>query len=76
MAVIRIEWLSDSNDCDQCGGGYADGARVFIDGKLKLNLEPAAACYGSTKDWDREAVFKLIIEELGHTLAYGYGGDW
>lgn len=66
---IQIEWLSDYSDCETCGGNYADGARVTIDGVTieKLYLEPVAHCYGGTH-YDREDVFKRIIEHLGHIV--------
>lgn len=70
MSCIRIEWLSDANDCDQCGGGYAEGAQVFIDGELALDLQPVATCFGSDGNWDMADVYRLILEHLGHTLSH------
>lgn len=68
MKGIKIEWLSDSNECDQCGGGYADGAKVWIDGKLEIELIPQAACYGSTQDWTAEDVYRAILGKLGYKI--------
>lgn len=69
MTDIRIEWLTDDSDCDQagCSGGWAEGARVYFDGDLTLNLEPIAACFGSIS-YDREEVFAHILAKLGHNL--------
>lgn len=69
MTDIRIEWLTASTDCDHagCSGGYSEGARVYFDGKLALDLEPVASCYGGTF-YDQEQVFSLILAELGHNL--------
>ena len=69
MTDIRIEWLSDCNDCDQagCSGGYADGARVYFDGGLALDLEPVASCFGGIS-YDQEQVFGMILAKLGHNL--------
>lgn len=64
---IKIEWLSDYSDCETCGGNYADGARVTIDGEVALDLEPAAHCYGGTH-YDERDVFKRILEHLGHEV--------
>jgi hypothetical protein len=70
MPKIEIEWLSDSNDCDQCGGGYADGARVTLDGELLLELIPRASCFGSTDDWSEAAVHDAILRALGYEVSY------
>lgn len=69
MTDIRIEWLSASSDCDQagCSGGYSEGARVWFDGELALDLPPEPSCYGSTF-YDQEQVFGLILAKLGHNL--------
>jgi hypothetical protein len=69
MTYIRIEWLSASTDCDQagCSGGYSEGARVYFDGELALDLEPEPSCYGRTS-YDQEQVFGLILTKLGHSL--------
>jgi hypothetical protein len=67
MSNITIEWLSDDNDCDTCGTSYAYGAHVRIDGVLVLELNPVAHCYSGT-NYEREEVFKAILEYLGHTV--------
>ena len=69
MTNIRIEWLSDVSDCDQagCSGGYSEGARVYFDGELVLDLKPVASCYGSTF-YAQEQVFGIILAKLGHNL--------
>ncbi|PJT22679.1 hypothetical protein CN884_11925 [Ochrobactrum sp. 30A/1000/2015] len=42
---ISIEWLGDTHDCETCGPSWAEGARVYIDGLLVLDLQPSAHCY-------------------------------
>ena len=64
---IRIEWLSDDYDCETCGVSFAEGARVFIDGALAFELEPVAHCYDGAH-YDQEAVFRRILEHLGHEV--------
>ena len=73
--TINIEWLSDYTDCDQagCSGGYSEGAIVTKDGKPFLSLIPAASCFGGDH-WDRDEVFRLILNELGYDLTTEYGG--
>lgn len=71
MAVtdIRIEWLSDSTDCDEagCSGGYSEGAKVYFDGKLALDLSPEASCFDGVH-YDTDEVFSRILAALGHNL--------
>jgi len=65
---IKIEWLSTSSDCDQCGGNYADGARVTLDGKPLLELIPRASCFGSEDDWERDEVLLRTLRALGYEV--------
>jgi hypothetical protein len=69
MTNIRIEWMTDSSDCDQagCSGGYAEGAKVYFDDKLTLDMSPKADCFGGV-DYDKEDIFSRILAELGHKL--------
>ena len=64
---IRIEWLSDDYDCETCGASFAEGARVFIDGALAIELVPVAHCYDGTS-YDQENVLRRILEHLGHEV--------
>lgn len=68
MSTISIEWLYDHFDCDDCGLSYAEGARVMVDGELALDLQPRAHCYGG-EHYDESAVYRRILEHLGHTVA-------
>lgn len=70
MARIEIEWVSDWNDCEQCGGNYANGALVRIDGAEPegLDLAPVSACYDGTH-YDREEVYRRILAHLGNEVA-------
>jgi len=69
MTNIRIEWLDDSYDCDQagCSGGYAEGAKVYFDDKLTLDMSPTAACFGGIH-YSQQDVLSRIFAELGHNL--------
>lgn len=62
--IIDIEWLKDDHECDTCGWDYAEGARVSINGRSVLDLEPSAHCFDSN-DWNFSDVMALIILELG-----------
>lgn len=69
MTNIRIEWLDDSTDCDQAGccGGYAEGAKVYFDDKLAIDMSPKADCFGGV-NYRSEDVLSRIFAELGHNL--------
>lgn len=67
MARIKIEWLADNHDCETCGPTWAEGARVTIDGKRVLELEPHAYCYDGT-DYNESQVLRKIIEVLGYVI--------
>ncbi len=73
MTDIRIEWMTDSSDCDQagCSGGYSEGARVYFDGELVLDLSPVATCFGGIS-YDTEEVFGCILAKLGHNLGISH----
>lgn len=68
---IKIEWLSDSYECDTCGVSFADGARVTIDGDKDRSFEliPVAHCFGGDH-WTSEEVYQKIIQHLGWDIEY------
>jgi len=67
MGTIKVEWLNDDHDCEICGSSYADGARVWLDGDLILELEPVAHCYES-RHYDEADVYRRILEWMGHRI--------
>lgn len=68
MSIITIEWLSDTYDgCETCGTSWAEGARVFIDGEMALDMSPSAYCFGGAH-YDQSDVYERILRHLGHTV--------
>lgn len=67
MSTIRIEWLSDSHDCETCGFSGAEGASVFRDDKELVDLRPHAYCFDGAS-YDKEEVYVRILEALGHEI--------
>lgn len=65
--VVKIKWLWVVGDCDSCGSGYAEGARVTLNGEPLLELTPVATCFGGD-DWSAADVYRLIIEKLGYQV--------
>ena len=69
--TIKIEWLSDDNDCEQCGYNYSYGARVWLEGAKFLELIPSASCFGGNH-WDESDVYKEIFDKLGYRVEMEY----
>jgi hypothetical protein len=67
MNNIKIEWLDDESDCDDCGATYARGANVWFGEQLLLELAPSAGCCGSD-DWSESEVYKEILYKLGYDI--------
>lgn len=64
---IEIEWSNDEYCCDDCGPTWATGAVVKFDGEVVIDEPALAHCYGGVSI-SEEAVYRLIIEKLGHTV--------
>lgn len=69
MSNLKIEWLSDSSDCETCGSAWAGGAVVtdLDSGNVVLELLPIASCFGGD-DWSESDVFRELLKVLGHTV--------
>lgn len=61
---VKIEWSTDSHECDDCGTSFATGAIVRVDDVVILNVPAIAHCYTSTH-LETEDVYKKILEHLG-----------
>ncbi len=76
--LIRIEWLSDSHDCDDCGPSYAEGAVIHIEGREPIEMLPGAHCHDG-ESYGEAKVYTRILEELGYRVAHedrrGEGDD-
>ncbi|MCS4089060.1 hypothetical protein [Rhizobium sp. BK176] len=64
MATIRITWMTDEHECDDCGTSYASGASVEIEGHETLDLKPSAYCYDGSS-YSRVEVYNAILAALG-----------
>lgn len=64
MPTLNFEWLSSSRDCEVCGTSYADGAKVYLNNSLLLNLEPIAdCCY--PRNYPQDVVYEETLRALG-----------
>lgn len=63
--------MTDCNDCEDCGGGYAEGAIVYIDGEEILDFTLIAHCYNSTS-YDPNLVYYELFKHLGYELEMTY----
>lgn len=68
MKQIKIEWLSDSYDCDTCGCSFATGATVSIEGLETFTLPAVAHCYAG-ESYDELQVYETILRKLGYEVA-------
>lgn len=64
---IKVIEMSDYADCEQCGGNYADGGVVKIDGEVVLDFTPTAACFGN-HNISLAGLLLKTLEHLGHTV--------
>lgn len=70
MSTIKIEWLNDTYDaCETCGSSWAEGARVYVDDALALDLAPSAHCFGGAH-YDQGDVYERLLRHLGHTVEH------
>lgn len=72
MPKINIKELHDSSDCETCGGGYASGFEVTIDGEVFGDYEPIASCYDSDS-FTLDRVLIDVLAHLGHELTFSQG---
>jgi hypothetical protein len=66
---IKIEWLTDQYDCEDCGFSWAGGANVYFDDEFVIGMQPSAACYDGASYSDAD-VYDAILQKLGHTVEH------
>ena len=64
---IEIKTNSDHHDCETCGGSYADGGDVYIDGELVLSRKASAHCFNG-RSYDDHELLVMALAKLGHTV--------
>lgn len=67
---IKINWLYDEYECEDCGTSYAEGAEILINTNRYV-LKPVAHCF-SNSTYSHEEVYKFILEKLGHEIEETY----
>jgi len=67
MSKINIVHLYDDNDCEQCGGSYAEGFEVTIDGESFGNYMPKASCCDS-RSYGFEILLEHLLKHFGHDV--------
>lgn len=67
--TLKIEWLSDSTDCETCGPSWAEGATVTLNGEELFTRQPLASCYYGY-DYDERAIFDEILNKLGYDVEH------
>lgn len=61
---IEIKTLSDSYDCETCGGSWAEGGVVYVDGLEVLRREPVAYCYG-VPSFSEHDLLVMTLKKIG-----------
>ena len=72
--LVKITWLDDYYDCEQCGGAGASGATVELNGKVILDMSPQAHCFGGIS-YSENQVFIALIKALGYDYVEGDSGS-
>lgn len=65
---IEIKTMSDSHDCETCGGSWAEGGVVYVDGVEVLRREPVAYCYG-VPSFSESDLLVMALKQLGTEVA-------
>lgn len=65
--MIEIKEVSDSHDCETCGGSWEQGFEVTINGKPFGNYKAVAHCFDSVR-FDLADVLQDIMKHLGHEV--------
>lgn len=63
MSTVKIEWSTDSWDCETCGRSWEEGAVVWVDDEIILNEPASAHCYDGSGA-DESEVIRVICEKL------------
>lgn len=61
---IEIETMEDNHDCETCGGSWAYGGVVTVDGKEVLRREPVAYCYG-VPSFSEHDLLVMALKKIG-----------
>ena len=71
MSNIKIEHLSDTSDCETCGMSWAEGAIVYLNEEVLLEMIPHASCFGGDH-WSESDIYKNILLKLGYQIDEGF----
>lgn len=61
---VEIKTMSDNHDCKTCGGSWAEGGVVYVDGKEVLRREPVAYCYG-VPSFSESDLLVMALKKIG-----------
>ncbi len=62
---IDITTNSDGYDCETCGGNWAEGGYVTVDGELVIYCQAVAHCYSGTS-YSVDDLLVMALHKLGH----------
>lgn len=61
---INIKTETDYHDCSTCGGSYAEGGTVTINGEVVLEREVRAYCYG-VPSYSESDLLVMALKKVG-----------
>lgn len=61
---IEIKTTTDSHGCETCGGSWAEGGVVYVDGKEVLERIPSAYCYG-VPSFSESDLLVMALKKIG-----------
>ncbi len=62
--VIEIEYFTDYEYCEQCGGGFGDGVLITKNGEIIHRQEAEAHCFDGS-EVDYSAMLVGILKSYG-----------
>lgn len=69
---IEIETTTDDHDCETCGGSYAEGGIVKVDGEVVLERQAVAHCFNGASFSEAELLV-MALTKLGHEITVDGG---
>jgi hypothetical protein len=65
MKKLKVEFSSDWNNCETCGGGVGYGITATLEGEAILDVPAVGSCYNGLGEED---CWKMLFEKLGYDL--------
>ena len=66
---MKIEIITDDDghECETCGGDWAEGGKVIVDGVEVLDRPAFAHCFDNS-NYSPNDLLVMALHQLGHTI--------